>query len=63
MTNEGTLIGKIIADITGIVVRDVLQELRPDILFADEMPEFLSELKVLEPSSIKDTIINAIRES
>lgn len=63
MTDEGTLIGKIIADITGIVVRDVLQELRPDILFADEMPGFVSELKVLEPSSIKDTIMNAIRES
>lgn len=63
MTNDGTLIGKIIADITGIVVRDVLQELRPDILFADEIPVFVSELKGLEPSSIKDTIMSAIKES
>jgi hypothetical protein len=63
MTSDGTLIGKIIADITGIVVRDVLQELRPDILFASEMPEFVSELKGLEPSSIKDTIMKAIKEN
>jgi len=62
MTDDsGTLVGKILADIADVAFRDVLHELRPDILFANEMPGFISELKSLEPSSIKDTIMSAIK--
>lgn len=61
--DNGTLLGKVIADVIGVAVRDILQELRPDVLFADEMPEFFSELKGLEPSSIKNTIRSIIKDN
>ena len=63
-TNEEPFLGKIITDIASIVLRDVLHELRPDVVFADEFKDFGLEFANIEPRVIaREFIDNAIKRN
>lgn len=62
-TNEEPFLGKIIVDMTSVLVRDVLHELRPDILFAEEFKGAGLEFSELEPRTVATNLINNVLRS
>ena len=59
-TNEEPFLGKVIVDMASVLVRDVLHELRPDILFSDEFKEAGLEFSELEPRAVATSFINNV---
>lgn len=51
-------IDKLIEGIASTAVKEIMLELRPDVLFGDQFPELTAAMKSLEPQSMIKGLIN-----
>jgi hypothetical protein len=52
LPKAGTFFGDVAEDIMDAVVHDVLHELRPDVLFANDFPEMIKSLDNMSPNAV-----------